>query len=142
MRLIPSMHSFCGNGQQNLEVWLPLIVALRVVFRFLIFLDLELFPVFFLNIPLLSKMPRGFLLPYLLGMFFIEVDLLWTLRKEILPLKPLLVYFGTATVLEFPYALFKGLLTGYFDGIFLFVLPWYLSALAGLVTSLKLLLGV
>lgn len=82
-------------------------------------------------------MPSELLLLYLLGMLFIEVYLILSLRKGNFPSKALLVYFGIATILEFPYVPFKGLLNGGFSGIFFFVLPWYLSVLIGFVLVLK-----
>jgi len=116
---------------------LPFLIAFRLVFRLLVFIDLELAPVFFLNIPLFLKMPSEFLLLYLIGMLVAEIYLISRLRKGSFPLNVLLVYFVLAVFFEFPYALFEGTFNGHFSGIFFFVLPWYLSTLAGLVITLK-----
>lgn len=124
---------------ENFKGWFPILITFRLAFRSLIFLDLELAPVFFLNIPLFLKMPSELLLIYLLGMLSIEVYLILSLKKGNFPSKALLAYFDTATILEFPYVPFKELLNRGFSGIFFFVLPWYLSTLAGLMISLKLL---
>ncbi|WP_456326584.1 hypothetical protein [Palaeococcus sp. (in: euryarchaeotes)] len=126
-----------GMCIEDINGWFLLLVPFRLVFRFLIFLDLELTPIFFLNIPLFLKMPSGFLLLYLFGMLLMEAYLILNLRKKRFPTKILLVYFGIATILEFPYVPFSGLFSDNFSGIFLFVLPWYLSALIGLLILLK-----
>jgi len=109
----------------------------RLAFRSLIFLDLDLAPVFFLNIPLFLKMSNGFVLVYLIGMLIAEIYLISSIRKGSSPLKLLLVYFILAVIFEFPCVSLKGLLNGNFSGIFFFVLPCYLSALVGLVITLK-----
>ena len=117
--------------------WLPLLLVFRLAFRSLIFLDLDLAPVFFLNIPLFLKMSNGFVLVYLIGMLIAEIYLISSIRKGSSPLKLLLVYFILAVIFEFPCVSLKGLLNGNFSGIFFFVLPCYLSALVGLVITLK-----
>ena len=141
MGLRPTVYSLFEDNMdcENLKGWFSLLIAFRLAFRSLIFLDLELAPVFFLNIPLFLKMPSELLLLYLLGMLSMEVYLILSLRKGNFPPRSLLVYFGTATILEFPYVPFKGLLNGDFSGVFFFVIPWYLSTLVGLMISLKLL---
>ena len=125
---------------EGIKEWFLLLIPFRLVFRLLIFLDLELAPIFFLNVPLFLKMPSWFLRLYLIGMLLMEVYLILKLRKEKFLARTLLVYFSTATILEFPYVPFSGLFSGNFGGIFLFALPWHLSALIGLLILLKLFL--
>ncbi|KPU63915.1 hypothetical protein EP1X_01630 [Thermococcus sp. EP1] len=122
----------------DLKNWLPLLIVFKLAFRLLIFLDLELAPVFFLNIPLFLKMFDGFLLFYLVGMLAVEVYLILILRKGDFPLNLLLMYFITAVFFDLPYVLFRGLVHGNFNSIFFLVLPWYISTLTGLGITLRL----
>lgn len=124
------------------KTWLLIIIPFRLFFRLLILLNLGLIIVLFLNVPVFSKMPepRVFLPLYLIGMLAIEIYLIFSMRKGKFHRELLLLYFGIALIFEFPYAPFREVYEGFNPeavGLFLFVLPWYLSALIGLPLVLR-----
>ncbi len=106
----------------------------RLAFRFISAMD-TLGIVLFYNVPLLMKLPRPrFTIPgYILLMGALEVYLVVTLRRGVLPLKTLLAYFGAALLFDLPYAPFAHVSLG----LTLFVIPWYLAALAGFGLALS-----